>query len=476
MSKIAELRKAIKETAGEIRKHAERIHKQNKSWTEEAKKAYDEANTRYDKLAQELRDEEEAASVEARMNKINEDEQRSTRHGRQMPGLDDTIPGEDRTYGEAGMDRDEARAFAQREADKRQALRSFLIRDAAPHLINEEMRSACERLKFYPDQTQLRCSLLQNEDYWDLQERVANRHASTRRQEIREMAKATATAGAELVPTTFIASIELAMLAYGPMLAYVDTLTTKTGEPMTWPVGDDTGNEGATVAENTDVGAAVDPTLSNFTLSSWEYHSKFIKVSFALTRDSLVNIDLLVGQMIGERLGRILTKHATIGDGSSKIKGINSDAALGKTTASATAITTDELIDLQQSVDMAYRSRGMWMMHDNIIGVIRKLKDTTGRYLWESNIAVGRPDTIYGQTLIPNQYMASTVATTNLTALYGDMSYYKYRRVGNITVLRLMERFAEKLQTGYLGYLSADGKLLRPNATTSCPVKKLVQA
>jgi HK97 family phage major capsid protein len=284
-----------------------------------------------------------------------------------------------------------------------------------------------------------------------------------------------ATPGVELVPQSWINQVELAMLTYGPLLAYVTTLTTSDGTQINYPTGDDTGNGGLVAAEGTDINAQSqpDPAMASVPVGAFEYTSRFIKVPFTLSRDSIVNIDLLIAGFIGERMGRLFTQHATTGTGTGQMQGIQGASATGATAASATAIAGDDIINLMHSVDQAYRQNGTFMMNDAIIAAVRRLKDTTGQYLWQSNLRDGLPDTILGRPVIPNPNMASTLAATNISVLFGDLSKYLFRRVGTGTLFRLQERFAELLQTGYLFHQSADGRLLRANATTLNPVKRL---
>ncbi len=201
-------------------------------------------------------------------------------------------------------------------------------------------------------------NLLPTESHLQLRNHLRSVHPDSMIAEKRALSKITAGAGPELVPTTFITTVELAMIAYGPMLAYIDTITTDTGEPMQWPTGDDTANEGIEAAEAADITGLgePDPILASLTWNAWEYVSRFIRVPYTLTRDSMVNIDQLVAQLIGERFARIFTRRATTGTGVSQIRGLVTDSVAGATAAAAAAIAGDDLINLQQSVDPAYRS------------------------------------------------------------------------------------------------------------------------
>ena len=150
-------------------------------------------------------------------------------------------------------------------------------------------------------------------------------------------------------------------------------------------------------------------------------------------------------------------------------------ATVGKTTASATAITSDELLDLQHSVDRAYRDQpGVgWMFHDNVALALRKLKDSNGRYHWVDGMQAGQPSQLFTKPVSINNDMASSIATGNITALFGQFTKYKVRQVGTVRIRRLMERHAENDQEAFIGFQEADGKLIDAGVA---PVKSLQQA
>ncbi len=472
--KLAELVTEIRKQKGEF----ENRHKAGgELWPDGTKAAWDSVNSEYDKLKNESDREDQSKAILDRVAKINEDEARSTRHGKQMPGLDDHIPGTIDTYGDAGYNRDEARNVAQVEADKRQALAAFFLRGYGSSKIDSRMKAACERLKFNPEDDEVSFRSLDTQSLGELQ-RQARKTSNIRNIEVRGLTKGGTGTGAELVPQTFATTFELAMLATSPFLAYVDTMTTSTGEPFLFPLGNDTAVEGAIAAEQVDINAVTqtDPVLTRLTLGAYDYHSRFLKVTEQLLRDSIVNVDQIVAVMLGERLSRILCRHFTVGTGSSQPFGVVVDAAAGRTTAAAAAISTTDLIELQHSVDPAYRGNGTFMAHDNVIKTIRLLNDSEGRPLWSSGLRDAIPDTILGQPIIYNQMMNSAVTTGLITMVYGDMSYYKVRRVGGMTMRRLVERFAETREVGFIGYVSADGRMSKWASATVCPIKKMTQA
>lgn len=466
------------EIAGKMQALASKLDEARKAGQgsdEGAMKEFDALSAEYDSLKGQIEEERNADRISDRMRQINEDQQRSIRHGRPKPGLDDRIPGEDRTYGDAGFGLDEARQHAKTEIDKRNAFKAWLIAGSAPEYITDEMRSSAERLKLHLNRSHVTYGLSDDEKFGALQADFRSKPLAQVKSEQRALSKVSSP-GSELVPQSWMSVVELAMLTYGPLLAYVSTLTTADGTQINYPTGDDTANEGTEVAEATNIDTGVtqpDPSMASIPIGAFEYVSRFIKAPIVLTRDSVVNIDLLVADLVGQRMGRIYTRRATTGTGTGQMQGIQVASATGATAASATAIAGDDIINLAHSVDPAYRQNGTFMANDTVIAAVRRLKDSTGQYLWQSNLREGLPDTILGRPLIVNNYMAATLASTNISMLFGDFSKYIWRRVGTGTLKRLDERFAEFLQVAFLFHQSADGRLIRANTTTLNPVKRL---
>lgn len=104
------------------------------------------------------------------------------------------------------------------------------------------------------------------------------------------------------------------------------------------------------------------------------------------------------------------------------------------------------------------------MLADSTIAAIRKLKDTTNQYLWQPGLASGQPDRLLGFPVIPNNYL-DTIGTANgIAGVIFDPYYYWIGVREEMTVQRLVERFAE---TGYIGYVAhslEDARIMNPDA------------
>lgn len=304
--------------------------------------------------------------------------------------------------------------------------------------------------------------------------------------EARAQSVGTTTAGGYAVPQGFIARVDRKLKMISPFFAenqqglenesIFDFIRTEKGNDLPMPTNDDTSNTGELLAENTDAFAnATDFVLGQVTLKAYKYNAKPMKVSNELLNDSGVDIEALVADILATRIGRIVNTQFTTGDNSSKPQGIVIGASAGKTTASATAITFAEIIDLVHSVDAAYRKSPScrFMLHDSILAYLKKttVGASDGRPLWVPGFAYGAPDTIDGFPYLINNDMASTVATTNITMLFGDMKKYMIRQVNGYIVKRLNERFADLDQTAWLMFARFDGRYANTAA-----IKKLTQA
>lgn len=163
---------------------------------------------------------------------------------------------------------------------------------------------------------------------------------------------------------------------------------------------------------------------------------------------------------MGERIGRITNEHYTVGTGSSEPNGVK-NVANGAVTvaASATAIAADELIDIQGALDPAYDANAEWMFKNATLTAIKKLKDGNNNYLWLSGLAFREPDTILGRPFIVNQDMRG-IGADKRSLLYGDFSKYWIRDTQDIQVLRLVERFADSAQVGFVAFHRSDGDII----------------
>lgn len=271
------------------------------------------------------------------------------------------------------------------------------------------------------------------------------------------------TQGGYLVPGIFMAELIKSLKAWGPMFSPGVTrmLTTSTGATLTFPTMNDTNNVGALIGENQQV-SLQEVNFGTKSIDAYKYTSGVVLVSDELLQDSVMDVEAIVRDAMAERIGRIANLHLTTGDGASKPNGIVTAAGAGFTAGGASAITFDDLIELEHSVDPAYRidPSSAWMFNDSTLKALRKVKDSFGNYIWQpANVQTGAPATILEYKYIINQAVAS-IGTTNKSVVFGAMNKYLVRMVAEFAIKRLVERYADYGQIGLIGFTRIDGELL----------------
>lgn len=276
-------------------------------------------------------------------------------------------------------------------------------------------------------------------------------------------------AGGYTVPQGFYGQLIDAQLAYGGMIETCYVFDTASGQALPIPTDNDTTNKGTILGENVQA-SPQDMTFGAVNMGAYTYTSKLVLVSNQLLQDSYFNLDAFLSNKLGTRIARIINDHFTTGDGASKPSGVVgsslNSATLGRTAGGATnsgstaAISYDDLIELQHSVDPAYRGPNCrYMFADSTLKYIKLLKDTLNRPLWLPGIAVKEPDTINGYQYVVNQSMPA-LGTSNKVVAFGDFRNYFIRRVAGVQVLRLTERYADYNQVGFLAFQRWDGQLV----------------
>lgn len=273
-------------------------------------------------------------------------------------------------------------------------------------------------------------------------------------------ASTAATEGGETIAEDFSNSFEIALLQFGAMRNVAEIMRTETGAAMPWPTIDDSSNVAQIEGEG-DAVATTDIVTSSVTFNAYKYSSDAVLVSHELLQDSAFNLSQIIGRLLGERIGRKTNADFTTADGSSKPNGIVGAAtAYQLATGSTTTFDGDDIIDLVHQVDPAYRNSATFMLHDTLVGTVRKLKNGSGDYIWQPGLTLGDPDRILGYPIQINQDMDAAPAANDKVVVFGDLSKYKIREVGQIRFRRLVERYADTDQEAFIAFWRGDGDLV----------------
>jgi HK97 family phage major capsid protein len=269
---------------------------------------------------------------------------------------------------------------------------------------------------------------------------AGERRAHSFQFEKRDIAKTSSNAP---VPTSFSDVVIDQARLVGPCLDpnVVTVLNTASGEDLVLPslatfstAGLEA--EAATIDES-------DPTFGRTTLKAYKY-AFIVQVSQEFLADSNIDVIGFLGRQAGNEIGFRVNNALTVGTGTVEPNGMVTAASAGVTGGTAIAgtlgtggFTADDLISLVYSLDgAARRLPGFGVMaNGSSIGAMRKLKTSSGDYVFVPTIQPGQPDQILGYPLIENPAMAS-VASGAKSVLAGHFPSYYVRTVGGIDVAR----------------------------------------
>ena len=208
-----------------------------------------------------------------------------------------------------------------------------------------------------------------------------------------------------------------------------------------------------------------DATFSQINLDAHKLHVA-VKVTEELLYDNAFQLENYIIEEFYKALANAEEDAFINGNGTGKPLGIlaaSGGAEVGVTTASATAITADEVINLVYSLKRPYRKNAVFILNDQTIAALRKLKDGNGAYMWQAALVAGEPDKLLGYPVYTSAYMP-TIEAGAKTIIFGDLSYYNIGDRGSRSFAELRELFAGNGMVGFVAKERVDGKLVLPEA------------
>lgn len=273
----------------------------------------------------------------------------------------------------------------------------------------------------------------------------------------------TTTGGGYLIPVGFQAELDQAMLAFGGMRQAARVIQTASGNTLDWPTVNDTANKGRLLAINTQA-TTTDVAYGQVQFGAYKFSSDAVLVPVELAQDSAFDMDSHLRDLLSERLGRITNQYMTTGTGTAQPNGIVTAAVDSAINISiGGGLTYANMVDIEHSVDPAYRALPGtgWMFHDDFLALVKKLLDSNGRPIFRpATEAPGNVDTVLGYPVFINQDVPDPGTATNKAVLFGNFKKYIFRVVRPMVLLRLVERYADYHQIGFLAFERADGDLI----------------
>lgn len=266
--------------------------------------------------------------------------------------------------------------------------------------------------------------------------------------------RATLVPGTNTVPVDFLDQVYGLARLVGPMLDVSEVITRDSGNDLRIPT-----YTAYSTASQVAAGSAIsdsEPTFDSILLQP-KKQAFIVKIANELLDDAGFDIASVIAEQAGNAIGFQVNDLATVGTGTTETEGIVTAAGSGVTAGTTNAITADELIELAYSLDgAARRLPGVgFMANTSTVGVIRRLKDDAGNYIFEPGVA--GEDRLLGFPIFENPAMAS-IATGEKAVVFGHLPSYKLVTTGLSVSTSTDAYFANDI-TAYRFTYRFDGKL-----------------
>ncbi len=279
----------------------------------------------------------------------------------------------------------------------------------------------------------------------------------------------TITGTGAFVPTGFHAEVFSALKAYDGLFDAATWISSRTGAKFSLPNFYDADTKATKVTEaDQSTQADVDPVSALVLDAADTWRSGLIRFSWELIQDQAVNLDAEFAKAFAIRFSR--------GIGAEFVSNLTSVATTGVTTASSSAATADEFIEMLGAVDPAYGANGTWCMNWTTLTKAWQLKNTNSTYYFPAQFDAEGYPLLAGRRVYvcPN---FDDFGADKKVASYGDHSRFIAREVaGSFQVKQLVELYAEYGQNAVSALWRVNGGLLVAGGAGSgdAPVKLLV--
>ncbi|MDD2960290.1 MAG: phage major capsid protein [Lachnospiraceae bacterium] len=191
-----------------------------------------------------------------------------------------------------------------------------------------------------------------------------------------------------------------------------------------------------------------------------------IKITEELLYDNAFNLENYIITEFGKAMANAEEDAFLNGDGTGKPLGLFAETG-GATVANTltAAIKSDDMLELIYALKRPYRKNAKFILNDQTLLAIRKLKDNNGAYMWQPSYQAGEPDKILGYDVFTSAYAPANAIS------FGDYSYYNIGDRGVRSMQELRELYAGNGMIGYVVKERVDGKLILPEAVQILKLK-----
>lgn len=182
-----------------------------------------------------------------------------------------------------------------------------------------------------------------------------------------------------------------------------------------------------------------------------------VLIGKSVANNAAVDVVSFVVAEMARKIAEFIEKELLNGSGTKAAEGALNTKSV-KTSASATAITSDELIEVQASIKQVFQKNACWIMHPDTFTALRKLKDGNGRYLLQDDITGEFPYRLLGKPVFVSDNMPKMAAGSK-AVLYGDLSGLSVNMRENIQIQILLEKYVTQHAVGFVAWFEFDSKV-----------------
>lgn len=185
------------------------------------------------------------------------------------------------------------------------------------------------------------------------------------------------------------------------------------------------------------------------------------KISKSLLNNNDFNLTDYVVNKMAEKF-KLFYEGECLNGTTSKISGIvgSYDSTNMKVTlANKSSITTDELIDIQETIPDTYQTNAYWIMNRDTRKKIRKLKDSDGNYILNRAFNEKWDYELLGKPVYCSEKAEKLGTASKAVIFYGDFSGLAIKETEAMEIQILLERFATQHAIGVVGYSELDAKV-----------------
>ena len=216
-------------------------------------------------------------------------------------------------------------------------------------------------------------------------------------EEVKALTVGTAATAGNLAPEEYVAEIIKIVTEISPVRAVARVRQTTSKEIE---IPQKTANFAAVfTAETATRSETTGYTTALKTIGTHEMYA-LVDISSQLLEDAAFDMEAEMNQEFAEQFAKAEGTAFISGNGTNKPTGITHGNVVAHTPtgAASAAITTDNLMDLVHGLKSEYAANATMMFNRSTLGIIRKLKDTAGQFIFQTGFSgqSGAPNTIIG--------------------------------------------------------------------------------